>query len=137
MDRFVVPQFIDVEPKIFGPVTVRQFVISLVGIFLLVAAYKLADFGLFILEALVIATLVFLFGFYKVNGRSFHLFLLNILETLKRPSIRVWRPLKKSASMEETATKTITVTPSQAKFQRSRLKELTLLIDTGGVYRPD
>ena len=29
MDRFVVPQFIDVEDKIFGPVTVRQFLILL------------------------------------------------------------------------------------------------------------
>ena len=27
MDQFVVPQFIDAEDKIFGPLTARQFII--------------------------------------------------------------------------------------------------------------
>ena len=30
-DQFVVPQFIEVEDKIFGPVTTRQFVVLLIG----------------------------------------------------------------------------------------------------------
>ncbi|KKS92044.1 MAG: hypothetical protein UV69_C0039G0006, partial [Parcubacteria group bacterium GW2011_GWE2_43_12] len=31
MQQFVVPQFIDVEDKIIGPITVRQFIIIMVG----------------------------------------------------------------------------------------------------------
>ena len=51
--RFIVPQFIDAEDKILGPITVRQFIIMIVGGLLIFAAYKLADFGLFLLEAFV------------------------------------------------------------------------------------
>ena len=43
MQMFTVPQFIDVEDKIIGPITTRQFIICLVGLGLLVlAAYLLA-----------------------------------------------------------------------------------------------
>ena len=36
MQRFIVPQFIEEENKIFGPVTVRQFVISMIIIVVMV-----------------------------------------------------------------------------------------------------
>jgi len=48
MDQFVVPQFIDVEDKIFGPVTTRQFVILLIAGLIIFIAFKLADITLFI-----------------------------------------------------------------------------------------
>ena len=51
--QFTVPQFIDVEDQILGPITVRQFVIVLAdGIFLAIS-YKLADLTLFIILLLI------------------------------------------------------------------------------------
>ena len=52
MDQFVVPQFIDVEDKIFGPVTTRQFVILLVAGLVLFVASKLADLIIHILATI-------------------------------------------------------------------------------------
>ena len=48
MQKFIVPQFIDVESKIIGPITTRQFLIMLAGLILGFAAYKLSDLGSFI-----------------------------------------------------------------------------------------
>ena len=48
MQQFTVPQFIDVEDKILGPISVRQFLIMLGGGLFAFVAYKVADFALFI-----------------------------------------------------------------------------------------
>ena len=40
MDRYNVPQFIDVEAKIIGPITARQFIIMLVACGLTFIWYK-------------------------------------------------------------------------------------------------
>ena len=52
MEQITVPQFLDVEDRIIGPITVRQFVILLVGSGLIFAAYKLSDFALFLFFSL-------------------------------------------------------------------------------------
>lgn len=89
--QFIVPQFIDVETKIIGPVTPKQFVILIIMAGLIFLSYKLADFTLFILEA------IFLFGigitlcFVKVNSQPVYYFLISLVQVFKKPSIRVWK----------------------------------------------
>jgi len=138
MNQFVVPQFIDTEAKIFGPVTVRQFVFVFLGVFLVAIARKAFGNIGFAIVFLIVAIVVFLFGFFKVNGRSFHLFFISVLETIRRPSVRVWRSspnkeiiiesgVSKLASREDGARK--------PRMDKSRLKELTLIVDTGGLFK--
>ena len=86
-NRFIVPQFIDAEDKIIGSVTVRQFIIVIVGGLFIFAAYKLADFTLFLLETFIIAVVTLAFAFVKVNGAPFHLFFANFLNTLVKASL--------------------------------------------------
>ena len=83
MQQYLVPQFSDVEPKILGPLTVKNFIIIIIGVLLCVFAWKFADLALFILEASIIITITALVGFVKINGRSFHLFLIDLLGYLK------------------------------------------------------
>ena len=79
MDQFVVPQFIDVEDKIFGPVTTRQFLILLVAGLMLFTAFKLADTTLFIFLLAVVGGFALILAFVKINGQTFHYFLLNLV----------------------------------------------------------
>lgn len=136
-NRFIVPQFIDAEDKIFGPITVRQFIIMVIGALFIFASYKLADFALFALEAFVIAALSLLFAFVKVNGAPFHLFFINFLATLTKPKVRIWR--KEQVRVEEFKSKTEDQINKYVKPKRllpsSKLSELSLIIDTGGVYK--
>jgi len=137
-NRFIVPQFIDNENKIWGPITVRQFIILMVGVLFIFISYKLADFSLFLLEGIFILILVIFFAFYKVNGAPFHVFALNVVETLKKPRIRVW--LKQYIKRQEFKTRDEDQAPPSPVVKKTflpgrKLSELSLIIDTGGVYK--
>jgi len=136
-DRFIVPQFIDAEDRIWGPVTVRQFVIVLVGGLFEFIAYKAADFALFIFESIIILGLVGLFAFYKVNGRPFHVFFLNVIQTLRKPRIRVWKKdlEKKPEAKEKKEKGDDFIVPKKNFVTSKKLSELSLIVDTGGAYK--
>jgi hypothetical protein len=141
MQQFVVPQFIDVEDKILGPITVRQFLIMLVGGMTLVVAFRFADFAIFAVLALIIGGITLTFAFVKVNGQTFHYFLLNLLQTWRKPSTRIWKKQysqdeleylrKKNANIEYTKTE------KKKPVHRQRIRDLALIVNTGGYYRPD
>ena len=139
MEQFVVPQFIDVEDKIIGPITVRQFIILLAGGGLSFVAYKLSDFVLFLIEVVIIMLFTFVIAFIKINGRPIHYFILNIFQTLKRPRARVWRRLYSRAELKDFMKTAAPSLPPQIKTRNkvraSRLAELSLIVDTGGVYQ--
>jgi len=138
MRKFIVPQFIDVESKIFGPITTRQFLIILSGLLVGFLAYKLSDFTLFLLEAFVIFVLIIAFAFAKVNGAPFHIFLLNYIVTLKSPKIRIWKrePYQKPATLADKDKKIESeIIVKKRTSPVSNLSELSLIVDTGGAYR--
>ena len=138
MQQFVVPQFIDVEDKIIGPITVRQFVILLVSGGIMFAAYKLADFALFLTIAVITAIFTILFAFIKVNGRPIHFLLLNFIQTLKKPKLRVWDKTLSEGElknyMQKVEIKPMIKPREKPLVGSSRLAELALIVDTGGMY---
>ena len=139
MQQFTIPQFIDVEDKIFGPITVRQFVIMLACLLLSALAYKLADFALFLTETILFFAAGGTVAFLRVNGRPFHYFILNIIQTLKKPKTRVWnsRLGKEGKELKEEAAELKQTAKIQPKplYARSKLAELALMVDTGGAYQ--
>ncbi len=140
MEQITVPQFIENEDRILGPITVRQFVILLVAAALIFVAYKTADFSLFVFMALLIGGCTAVLAFFRVNGQPFHFFLLNIVRTAKRPTLRVWRKEVHHIShhhAKETKKERALVPEGAARppLEGSRLSELSLIVDTGGAYR--
>jgi hypothetical protein len=144
VQQFTVPQFIDVEDKIIGPITTRQFVILMAGFILMAALYKIFDFSLFAVSALVIFAVSGVFAFLKINGRPFHFFVLNFVQTSKRPKLRVWnnsdKDLFDEAVMDVNLAKNKKRTASSKdgtmkSYNQSRLAELSLIVDTKGSYR--
>ncbi|MCF7820234.1 MAG: PrgI family protein [Candidatus Pacebacteria bacterium] len=136
MQQFTVPQFIDVEPTIIGPITIRQFLIIVAGGIVAGASYKLFDFALFVTITIITGILVLLFGFYKVNGRPMHYFCLNLIQTFKKPGLRVWN--HKAMASEEIKLENIAfkeIIPRKEAYEKSRLAELSLVVDTQGKYK--
>ncbi len=137
MQQFTVPQFIDVENKIIGPLTVRQFLIVLTAGILSAISYRVFDFSLFLTITIILLLLAVVFSFVKINGRPFHYFILNILQTLRRPGARVWskidHPISETEkiSLPEVAAKPM---PKEL-YKKSRLSELALVVDTKGRYK--
>ena len=139
MQQFVVPQFIDVEDKVIGPITVRQFIIMLVGGAFIFVAYKLSDFTLFLLQFVFISAFTLVIAFVKINGRPIHYFLLNVIQTTRRPKIRVWQKVFTNDEIKSySQKKEIEILPktvTKNKVRASRLAEISLIVDTGGIYQ--
>jgi len=139
MQQFLVPQFIDVEDKIIGPITTRQFIELLFMALIDFIAYKLADFSLFLFIAIINLALFGTLAFFKVNGQPFHYFLLNLIQTLKKPKLRVWNKIVTEAELARRIKEVEVKAPPRITPRRiistSRLSELALIADTGGVYK--
>lgn len=140
MQQFTVPQFIDVEDKIFGPITVRQFVIILTAFMLSAIAYKLADFALFLTLTFLFFVVGGIIAFLKINGRPFHYFVLNFIQTLKKPKIRVWnnklsKTDKELRDLPDNSIKQVAKLQRKPLYAKSKLAEVSLIVDTGGVYQ--
>ncbi len=141
-NQFVVPQFLDVEPKIIGPITARQFLIMLAVLLLEFVIWRLflnifAVLGLGI-PVLAIGTT---FAFAKINGQPFHFIALNVMQTLRRPSRRVWDKTLSDVDlrvlMKKEEAPPAVIRNRKAPLEASRLSELTLVVNTGGVYQGD
>lgn len=139
--QFIVPQFIDVEDKILGPLSVRQFILFLVGAGLIYIDYELmyiiaGNFWFFLISAVFLFGLTGLFAFFKVNGRPFHWFLLAIIVNFRDPKLRIWykytltSDLKRKKEKVE-ASPEIPVKPG---VTQSQLQHLALIVDTGGAF---
>ncbi|MEI8130336.1 MAG: PrgI family protein [bacterium] len=75
--KYNVPQFIDVEDKIFGPLTFRQFIYLVGGGGLAFLAYKLVPGFFGILAALPFVAIAIALAFVKINEKPF----INIVES--------------------------------------------------------
>ncbi|MFA7653903.1 MAG: PrgI family protein [Candidatus Magasanikbacteria bacterium] len=141
MNRFVIPQFIEVEDKIFGPVTTRQFVILLAAGLFLFIAFKLADTALFIFLLAVVGGFALVLAFVKINGQSFHFFILNIIQTLRRPSLRIWNKAYTNKELNELRQSVKVEVAEQAvlvpRLSYNRIRDLSLVVNTGGYYKND
>lgn len=141
MPQFVVPQFIDVEDKILGPITTRQFGIIMIDALLCFIVYKLLSLAYAAIVDLVLISAGLVLAFVRVNGQPFHYFLLNVVQTWRRPGVRAWN--KELSDAEIIAlSKVEAPPPPPPKIYKeapttSRLSELALQVNTGGVYNPE
>ena len=134
----------NVENKIIGPITVRQFSIVSAGIAGIFLFFKYADKGLFVFATAIIVLIVVVVGFVRVNGRPFHYFLLSILDSLfKTGYLYVWKkePVKieHSQAHKKTAKKDSGMQIVQIARQKmqsySHIDDLSFLVDTAGYAR--
>lgn len=139
MEQIVVPQFLDVEDTVIGKITIRQFVEMLVGGLLVFIFYRAFRFPVFVVLATITIGITGVIAFVRINGQPFHYFMLNFVATLSNPNLKVWRrkvttgDIKKSLASEEPIKITSTTAPVRT-VSASRLSELALIVDTGGLY---
>lgn len=69
--RYQVPQFIEVEDKIFGPFTFKQFAYLVGGVGACFIVYKFLPFFIGLPIMLVAMGISSAFAFYKINNRPF------------------------------------------------------------------
>ena len=134
--EYQVPQFIEVEDKIIGPLTLKQFIyIAGAGGLCVVFFVYLPILFALLLSALVVALAAAL-SFYKVNGKSF----IEMLEAgfnyytgakfflwkHREPNMKEKSATASAAAAAEAAARPIRGTP---KLTRGKLSELAWSLD--------
>jgi hypothetical protein len=89
--RFEVPQFIEIEDKIFGPLTWRQFIYIGGGVGAAVAMFVVFPFILFLIFGIPLALISAALAFFPVNNRPFSFFLQAIYDYLRNKRLYLWR----------------------------------------------
>jgi hypothetical protein len=89
--RFEVPQFIDVEDKIFGPFTLKQFIYLAGGIGLGYVGYKIAPFPLSWILGLAFIAFGAALAFYKVNNQPFIKVIQSYLTYRLKNRLYIWK----------------------------------------------
>lgn len=128
--QFQIPQFIEIEDKIFGPFSFKQFLYLLGGAGGAFVLYKLLPIYLAIPLIIPVLALAGALTFYKVNGKPF----INILQAyfnyLFQSKLYVWkmRTVKKNdkkqvAEMPDVETNYI------PKLSSSKLKDISWSLD--------
>lgn len=128
--RFQVPQFIEVEDKIFGPLTIKQFVYLAGGAGLAFMFYRVFPFFIAIFFITIVAAFSLALAFYKVNDRFPFIYIVEAaFKYIVSGKLYIWKkenkkPVSKRQEIEELR-KTVTV----PKLSESKLKDLTWSLD--------
>lgn len=127
--EYQVPQFIEVEDKIFGPLSLKQFIFVAGGVGLCVILVLYLPTFIGILLSIPVAGLSLALAFYKVNNKTF----LDVVEAgfnfYTKDRLYLW---KKEKKVSDTSTvREAPKTPEREKLSLSsdKLKELAWSLD--------
>ncbi len=126
--EYQVPQFIEVEDKIFGPFTLKQFVYVAGGVGLCAILLLTLPLFLGIILALPVAALTAALAFFKINNKPFVEIMEAAFNYYIGNRLYLWRK-------EKNAQPTAPVAPVEAPgpqklgLTQSRLKDLALSLD--------
>ncbi len=112
--RFEVPQFIEIEDKIFGPLTWRQFLYLGGGVGMGVVLFLTTHITVFILVGLPLALLAGALAFYPVNNRPFSFFLEAIINYVRGTKLYLWRQKREVVYKQDFRPTTVTSTGGPA-----------------------
>jgi hypothetical protein len=139
--QYRVPQNVDIEDKVIGPLSLRQFIFLLIGTafililyFVLIGPLRL----LFWLLTLVIIGITGVFAFARYGDQPFEVFALGALKTLRTPKQRIWKrevetetPVAKADAPAKEISR-----PKSLTEVRGDLGHLAEIIDSGGRLNP-
>ena len=127
--KYEVPQFIDVEDKVFGPLTIKQFLYLIGGAglsYLLWVSFPAFFAVLFIIP---VVAFVLALAFYQINNRPFVQVIENGIQYFLSNKLYLWKKEPKR-SVPETAEIALANEPSYIpKFSESKLKDIAWGLD--------
>jgi len=128
---FIVPKFIEMEPKIVGPFTFRQFIfVGMAGAICFILYFTLAkiSFFLFLLAAMVLIGGALALAFLPIGGQSLPTILKNFFTFSTAPKLYIFKkkvlppklvPKKEVPKpKEEIEEPVLKVTPKPGRLQR-------------------
>ena len=126
--RFQVPQFIEVEDKIFGPLTFKQFIYLAGGVGICVIFFTILPKFIAILLSLPVAAFAGALAFYKVNNAPFAKVVESFFKYQLGSKLYIWKKEEKQPEPQKRQAKPLEQV-YVPKLSDSKLKELTWSLD--------
>ena len=133
--KYQVPQFIEIEDKIIGPLTIKQFVYLAGGAGMSFIIYTYLYFYIAIFLVALVVSLSLALAFYKINNKPFIDFLEAAFLYYTKQNLYIW---KKEEKKIETKTN-ISLEKKRVEVPRlsdSKLKELSWSLDINENLNP-
>ena len=129
--RFQVPQFIDIQDKIFGPFTFKQFIYLLGGAGGAFVFYKVLPIYISFILIPIVVGLALALTFYKVNGRPFIDVLQSSVGYYTKKKIFIWKQRKVENKERKTEEKVIEINNLSKipKLTESKLSDISWSLD--------
>lgn len=126
--NFQVPQFIEIESKIFGPLTFSQFIFVAGGVAVAFLIYVIVPYFYVALIPMIAAVAAGgALAFYKVNNRSLIFLVQSMIKYYSGSKLYLWKkdPYKKDVATKKT--NEIIIDPK--KVNSNKLEELSWSLD--------
>lgn len=129
--RYQVPQFIEVEDKIFGPFTFKQFIYLAGAAGICFIAYRSLPFFGALLIMLPAGGLGAALAFYRPNNRPFIDMIESAFNYGRTQKLYIWRKVDKKITPKTAAEamEAVKTSVSVPKLSESRLKDLAWSLD--------
>jgi len=132
--QFKVPQNIDLEDKIVGPLTLIQFLYIISGgIIVYLLFLTLGSTFFFWVLAIPVAAVAISLAFLKIQDQPLSHFIKAGLMYLSRPKVRIWQRhgVTTSAIKAAPVKKEGTTALPKKKIEKSELEKIAQVLDTG------
>lgn len=126
--QYQVPQFIEVEDKIFGPLTIKQFIYLAGGGGLCLLFFSLLPIYLTVLLGIPVIVLSLGLAFYQVNGRPLLLAIEHAFGYFTSSKLYLWKqrvPSQKTPAPTETNPAQDIHTLIVPRLSESKLRDLS------------
>lgn len=128
--QFQVPQFIEVEDKIFGPLTLKQFLYLGGGIGIAVVLYFVIPFKFVaIILAVPFLILSLALAFYKINNKPFVFVLEAAIYYSLKNKLYIWKKVPKKPEVSATPENSSIDQLISPRLSDSKLKDLAWSLD--------
>ncbi|MFZ2048907.1 MAG: PrgI family protein [Minisyncoccia bacterium] len=127
--RFKVPQFIDVEDKIIGPLTFKQFIYLGGGAGICAVLFKFLNMYIAIILGLPILVFAVALAFYRPNSKPFIELVQAFFEYMISSRLYVWKREEKTPVARKSGEEMPQAQIYVPKLSESKLKELSYALD--------
>jgi hypothetical protein len=131
--RYQVPQFIEMEDKIIGPFTLKQFLYLITVPAVCFGLQYFVSIVYVILVGVIFFPIAIMLAFYKANGKPFIELIKGLVSFIRRPQGYTWKRMPQKSETMVQAAKTITRKNEKIiknTDENSNFKKLAELLDS-------
>jgi hypothetical protein len=133
--RYQVPQFIEIEDKVIGPLTVKQFVYLVGGAGMSFVFYTFLPIYITIILVAIVVPLSVALAFYKINNKPFIDFLESAFSYYTKQNLYIWKKEAKKLEVKKLEQKEMEQI-YVPRLSDSKLKELSWTLDINENLNP-